>query len=97
MFIEPPIPVFVFMKSLAVCPHIHPVGISEIFDAGTRLSMFSFKLIEVLSRSIVTPFLICTTFPKMSLDSHSSVSFARAEPLTTLPTVVMIFCIPTFP
>ena len=31
------------------------------------------------------------------MHNHSSVSFARAEPLTTLPTVVMIFCIPTFP
>ena len=97
MFIEPPVPVFVFTKSLAVCPQIHPVAISEIFEAGTRLSMFSLRLILVLSRSIVTPFLTCTTLPKMSFDNHSSVSFARAEPLTTLPTVVMIFCIPTFP
>ena len=87
----------VVMKSRAVCPHIQPVGISEIFEAGTRLSIFSFRLKEVLSRSIVTPFLICTTLPKMSPDNHSSVSLARAEPLTTLPTVVMIFCIPTFP
>ena len=34
---------------------------------------------------------------KMSLESHSKVSFALAEPLTTLPTVVITFCIPTFP
>lgn len=34
---------------------------------------------------------------KMSEDSHSRVSLLRAEPLTTLPTVVMIFCMPTFP
>ena len=85
------------MKSLAVWPQIQPVGMFEIFDAGTRLSVFSFRLIEVLSRFIVTPFLSCTTLPKMSLDSHFSVSLARAEPLTTLPTVVMIFSIPTFP
>lgn len=97
MFIAPPRPVFVFTKSLAVCPQIQPVDISEIFDAGTRLSMFSLRLIEVLSRSMVTPFLICTTLPNMSFDSHSSVSFERAEPLITLPTVVMIFSMPTFP
>ena len=42
-------------------------------------------------------FFNCTTFPKMSLDRYSRISFSRAEPLTTLPTVVMIFCIPTLP
>ena len=46
-------PVLVLMKSLAVCPQIQPVDISEIFDAGTRLSMFSFRLMLVLSRSMV--------------------------------------------
>lgn len=40
------------------------------------------RLMEVLSRSMVTPFLSCTTLPKMSLDSHSRVSLALAEPLT---------------
>ena len=33
----------------------------------------------------------------LSEDSHSKVSLERAEPLTTLPTVVIIFCIPTLP
>ena len=39
--------------------------------AGTRLSIFSLRLMEVLSRSMVTPFLSCTTLPKMSEDNHS--------------------------
>lgn len=94
MFSWSRIPIFVFVKSRATCPHIQPVAISEILLAGTRLSIFSFRLMLVLSRSIVTPFFNCTTLPKMSLLSHSKVSFARAEPDTTLPTVVIIFCIP---
>ena len=97
MFSWSRIPIFVFVKSRATCPHIQPVAISEILLAGTRLSIFSFRLMLVLSRSIVTPFFNCTTLPKMSLLSHSKVSFARAEPDTTLPTVVIIFCIPTLP
>lgn len=51
--------------------------------------MFSLRLMLVLSRSMVTPFLSCTTLPKMSEDNHSNVSLERAEPLTTLPTVVI--------
>jgi len=69
---------------------------SHILLAGTRLSMFSLRLTDVLSRSMVTPFFNCISLRKMSLESHSSVSLLRAEPLTTLPTVAIIFCITTF-
>ena len=90
IFIEPFLPVLVTVKSLAVCPQIQPDAISLIFEAGTKLSMFSLRLMEVRSLSIVIPFLSWTTFPKMSPDSQSKVSLLLAEPLMTLPTVVII-------
>lgn len=84
------------LKALDITKEEYPYPGRPVAAADVH-SMFSFRLMLVLSRSMVTPFFTCTTLPKMSFDSHSSVSFERAEPLTTLPTVVMIFCIPTLP
>ena len=85
------------VKSRAVCPHIQPVAISAILAAGTRLSIFSLMEVEIRSSLILMLWVVCFTFPKMSFCSHSSVSLLRAEPLKTLPQVVITFCIPFFP
>ena len=44
------------VKSLAVCPQIHPVAISAILAAGTRQSIFSFTSVHknLLTLSEVT-------------------------------------------
>ena len=47
--------------------------------------------------SMVIPFLSWTTLPKMSPESQSRVSLLLADPEITLPTVVIILSLPTFP
>ena len=84
------------VKSLAVWPQIQPVAMSAIFDAGTRQSIFSFKVVEIRSSLILSPCVVCFTLPKISFCSHSSVSLHLADPAKTLPRMGMISHLKTY-